>query len=346
MLPALLSMSAEWSPVTSISTTAEGRFLCEPPRPTCVYHYAAFGGVLRSAIEFPELHAVAEVAVPDWTLLVADTPPVGEPIEFLGKRELHGEWYQLSRLENGLRLEYSHAGMFDVSTDGAVIVWYRIDTLLELVRSIVLGPAIALALELSGFFCLHGSAVVLDRGAVAFIGPKYFGKSTLAAALVATGARLVGDDLLAIRPGVPTAVRPAVPSVRLWPDMVAALPLDGLCDTLIEGVKTTRQFTDRAVAINESKLTAIYLLSPIARDAGSGRPVVCRTRLGPIDAAVALAHQTKLPSTLVGSLHAGSQLAKAAAVAGDVPVWKLSTVRDVARLGEVSQHIISWSSLE
>ena len=308
--------------------------------------YSAFGGVLRSEIDFPELSTSDNGAEPDWTLRVERGDPPPRTVTPLGERQIREERYELFQIPDGFRLVYSHAGTFDISGDGASIVWYdHREAVPELVRSIVLGPAISLALELAGFLCLHGSAVVIGEAAIAFVGPKHFGKSTLATALATAGARLVGDDLLVVSSGRPATVRPGVSSVRLWADMAAALPLRTVCNTLIPGVKTTvTGFAHEALAVRPARLGTIYVLSPVTNDA-AGR-VAWRKPLAPSEATVALAHQTKLPASLVGLRAAGSQLVAAAAVAATVPVWTLHPVRDVARLGDLVRQIIEWSCVE
>jgi hypothetical protein len=308
--------------------------------------YLAFGGILRSEIEFPELSAAKGSIRPDWTLIVEPGEPPQRTCVQLGERRVHEEHYQLCRSTDGFRLTYSHAGTFDISSDGAWIIWYHRDNaVIELVRSIVLGPAIAIALELRGLFCLHGSAVALGGAAVAFVGPKHHGKSTIATALTTHGGQLIGDDLLVVRPGPPATVRPGIASVRLWPDIAATLPLDSVCDTLIPGVKTTvTGFTEEAVSSTECLLKSVYVLSPVAREAEAR--AVWRSRLAPIEATIALAHQTKLPDSLVGLRGAGAQLALAAVVAAKVPVWRLHVVRDLAKLQGVVQQITDWSAVE
>lgn len=308
-------------------------------------HYRAFGGVLRSEIEFPELSQADAVSRPDWAFVVEPGEPPLVPLSELGERQVRQERYQLWRSPHGYRLTYSHAGTFDISNDGTLIWYHDESSIIELVRSIVLGPAIALALELAGHFCLHGSAVALAEGAVAFLGPKYYGKSTLAMALTAAGGRLLGDDLLVVRPGPPPTVRPGVASVRLWPDVAAALPLGSVCDTLIPGVKTTvTGFADEALASSPCRLKAIYNLAPFGNDRDAR--TAWRERLEPLEATIALAHQTKLPDSLIGMQAAGQQLAMAVAMATSVPVWKLHIVRDVGKLDQVVRQIIDWSPVE
>lgn len=306
-------------------------------------HYAAFGGVLASAIDFPELLPVTAVARPDWRFDVASGNAPALPLELVGERRIGPEWYRLQRAAHGFRLEYSHAGVFDITADGSAIVWYeRDDALLERVRSIVLGPALALALELAGFLCLHGSAVTVGDEAIAFVGPKYHGKSTLATALVGAGARLVADDLLAVLPGpAASIVRPGVASVRLWEDAARALPLSRICNERVSGVKVTATgFARDHVVHDESRLAAVYVLAPV-RSLPDGEGLA-RAPLRGAAAAVTLAQQCKLADELIGLAAAGRRLATAAAVARTAPVSMLRVVRDFARLDALADQIIAW----
>lgn len=314
-----------------------------PPSRRVVRDYSAFGGVLRSEIEFPELEIADRGRGPDWTLVVERSLPTSRGLTALGERKVGAESYRLWRAGDGFRLEHSHAGTFDLSGDGRSITWYHDSAAMpELVRTIVLGPAIALALELEGFLCLHGSAVSLNGRACAFLAPKYFGKSTLATALTVAGGRLLGDDLLVVNAGPPPTVRPGVASVRLWADAAAALPLDAISKTLIPGVKTTvTGLRDDALAKTPTSLADVYMLSPMAPEAAA--PAVSRTRLSPVESAIALARHTKLPDSLVGLQAAGSQLAAAATIAASIPVWRLHLVRDMSRLESIVRQLIEWS---
>lgn len=69
-----------------------------------------------------------------------------------------------------------------------------------------------------GLMPLHGSAVAIDREAVLVCGPSGAGKSTLADALIASGGRLVSDDLSVMLPvgaGERPMLLPGRPAVRL-----------------------------------------------------------------------------------------------------------------------------------
>lgn len=307
--------------------------------------YAVLGGILRSPLEFPELPPAAH-GEPDWVLRVSAGPPPPLSAQLLGQREIGSERYTLSRSTRGFRLEYSHAGCFDISADGDDLCWYpNADASLELGRAIVLGPALSLALELRGCLCLHGSAVAMDGRALVFLGPKFHGKSTIATALTGAGASLISDDLLAVENGPTVRVRAGIPSVRLWQDAAAQLEVGRLCDTVLGGVKTTATgFTGRTMSAPDAPLEAIYILAPVA--ATEIESACTRTRLLGAHAAIALAHQTKLPPTLVGAAAAGTQLKLAAATAAAVPVWKLEVVRDFGRLAEVVGQLHRWHSTD
>jgi hypothetical protein len=315
-----------------------------PGSESTAHHYAVFGGVLRSELPFPDL-ADATDASADWVFRIAHEPVPAVRAELLGERQLGLEHYRLSRLtETGvLRLEYSHAGVFEISPSGREITWYRRDdAVLELVRAIVLGPALGLALEMAGFLCLHASAVAIDDRVVAFVGPKYHGKSTLATALTAAGARLVGDDLLVVAVGPPVMVRPGVASVRLFEDAADALPVSDLCGRVIPGVKRTATgFANDSLMRSEAPLDAIYLLQPQrpTEDQRAG----WRTQLSPGAATITLAQQAKVGDSLVGLSAAGARLRDAAAVASRVPVWTLHAVRDLGRLAQLAEQIMDWT---
>ena len=67
------------------------------------------------------------------------------------------------------------------------------------------------------YLTLHASAVELDGGAVAFIGPKGMGKSTTASAFYERGHRILSDDMIACRPRLEEVPRtdPGFPWMKL-----------------------------------------------------------------------------------------------------------------------------------
>lgn len=302
--------------------------------------YRVYGGVLQSDVAFPEL-TPANDHVFDWQFARSSVVPEQYDLVPLGERRAGRESYVLSRMPDGFRLEYSHAGTFDVRPQRRTITWYPSDeSSEELARAIVIGPAFALLLEAAGDVCLHGSAVVVRDGALAFLGPKHHGKSTLALALTAAGCRLLSDDLVAVTPGSPATMRPAVPSMRLWADSASQLQPSQLCDTIVPGVKhTLGGFAAEHVAAERVGVASIYVLAPVAADE---RREASRRRLSGAEAVVAIAQQKKLADALVGYADAGNRLPHAAALAAAVPVYELQVPRDFAVLARVVEQILGW----
>jgi len=298
------------------------------------------GGVLRSELEFPEL-PVSRRGHVDWRLRVSDGAPPRTETEFLGQRRIGVEHYALSRIRGGMRLTYSHAGTFDIHA-GSRITWYRDrQGAEELARSIVLGPVLAIALEAQGYLCLHGSAVAVGANAIGLVGGKHMGKSTTAMALVAAGAKLISDDLVAIRADRDAWVRPGISSARLWEDAARELCIEDLCTRIVPGIKqTVSGFPEELVHTTAARLDALYVLEPARNLPGDA---ACeRVPLAGAAAAVNVSIQRKLPDPLVGAAAAGEQLRAAAAVARIVPVYTLRVVRDFARLKEVAAQLLTW----
>ncbi|HWF50481.1 MAG TPA: hypothetical protein VG294_07555 [Solirubrobacteraceae bacterium] len=91
---------------------------------------------------------------------------------------------------------------------------------------VLIGSVFSCVLAQRGRTCLHASVVARDGRAVALVGPKRSGKSTLALACVQRGARVLADDVAAISIDdglVTTAV--GHPRLRVGPDSAAAFSL-------------------------------------------------------------------------------------------------------------------------
>ena len=311
------------------------------------YDYFVFGGRLRSQLEFPDLSPAPNGEAPDRELSIVQSDPPS-PIDLIGTREIEPGWsYQLNSVEGGQCLEYGSTGSFGIYEGGRKLVWYPDpdspldpEIRLEMVRAILLGPVMALALHQSGILCLHGSAVTIGGRAVAFLAPKHYGKSTLALALTAEGARLLTDDLVAIDTASPPEALPGVHSVRLLAD-VAEHVREAFGGTVREGFKKTlTNFPINSLAWTPAPLDAIYLIRPARStqvDGAVSRQVVSR-----IPAASSLAQEKKLTDGLMGLQEAGVQLGRIASVVRSVPVYELRIVRDLARLREAVAVLMAW----
>ena len=91
----------------------------------------------------------------------------------------------------------------------------------------ILGSAMSIVLQQRGLLVLHGSSVVINNRAVAFIGGSGWGKSTLAKAFHTKGYPMLTDDVLAVNTDedYPLAL-PAFPQFKLLPEAATALGYD------------------------------------------------------------------------------------------------------------------------
>lgn len=126
-----------------------------------------------------------------------------------GRRINNGEIF-----DDGARFRFGEA-CFDTFGDTVVNWTSGAD---DMVPAALYGTVTAIILAWRGLVPLHGSAVAFGERAMIVAGPPGAGKSTLCAALVRCGGRLVSDDLSALRPmsanGTPM-LEPGRPAVRL-----------------------------------------------------------------------------------------------------------------------------------
>jgi hypothetical protein len=311
----------------------------DAPAPGPHFH-SAFGGVLRSAIALPELPR-ADAAGPraDWTFDVVERLEPARDARECGREQLaEGVSVTLVRHALGARVSYDDTGTFDVDAGGRAIRWERRDGVSdEAVRTDLISRVLATALHVAGMPVLHGSGVVAEGRALAFLAPKLHGKSTLATALVRAGALLLSDDALPVEAGAPPRARPGIHSVRLWNDAAARLAPDA--DHMALGTKRLlRELPSGSLARSAAPLAAIYLLAPAP--AGATEPVT-RHRIATVPAALAIVRHAKLGELLAGS-EAPSMLERAAAIAGAVPVYALRVARDLDRVGAAAERILDW----
>jgi hypothetical protein len=96
----------------------------------------------------------------------------------------------------------------------------------DLVRHVIIGQVLPNALVDLGMVCLHASAVQMGTVAMALLGEGGIGKSSLAAAFLASGFPVLCDDCTPlVQQGHASYVLPGPGRLKLWPDTVEALGL-------------------------------------------------------------------------------------------------------------------------
>lgn len=170
------------------------------------------------------------------------------------------------RLDDGSAfVEWLTAIQFTISRDGRLVTFFAsAQSDRRLVFDFLVAQVMSVALLQRGIETLHATAVEFDGRAIALVGDCGFGKSTLAAACMQAGARLVTDDLLVLdRAPDGFRVLPGAQRIKLTPD-VAALTIgerDGVPMDDARG-KSIYPLTDAEFSRQPVPLERIVVLRP------------------------------------------------------------------------------------
>jgi hypothetical protein len=121
-------------------------------------------------------------------------------------------------------LEWDLVGRVLLKDGNEVIVQRDAEASMDDLGPFLTGPVLAVLLHQRKYFVLHASSVEIDGGAAVFVGPKGFGKSTLAAHMEMRGHRLISDDIVPLRSrSGEVCAEPGFPRVKLFDDAIEAL---------------------------------------------------------------------------------------------------------------------------
>jgi hypothetical protein len=323
----------------TVSTSSQLSWTCQGEK---LRWYDIYGISLRSEIElaFPESDPNPSA---DVTLLVAS------PDFFQGATRLAvinsspTRWYKFARLDNGqIYLRWDDLFEFLVDADGRRIWCGWLGAVsLESLQVYLLGHVLSFALITQGYEPLHATSVVIDGNAIAFLGSSGFGKSSLAAAFLADGHRLLTDDMLLLkRTGEGYEGQPGPARIKLFPKMArrflagtaSAVPMNSETEKLVLPLSPNLRH------VGGAPLRALYVLSaPL--DVRRQQPIQL-TSLSTRETFVELVRGT-FNSVLTGPDRLARQYTQCLGFASQVVARRISHPRVVSSLPAVREAILS-----
>jgi hypothetical protein len=215
----------------------------------------AYGLNIRSELDLPELLPAPADSPVDVEVAFR---PIDGPLPQAGPRLVEFD-------PQGAYLAWPTIGRFRIEGHSTIAIDALTDDP-QRVRFALLGPVLAALLQLRGVPLLHGSAVAFEGSAVAFIGRKRAGKSTIAAACVAAGGAMLNDDVLPLDTGSsPVSLVPGFPGLKLEEAMRQAL-LPGLPIVGPPGLEPSDKIlvADGTQTASNLPISAIVVLQPDA----------------------------------------------------------------------------------
>lgn len=281
------------------------------------YTYTSYGLRIRSELALPELSQVEsadDVSIQFGSVNVSRTE---SPVNGL-----------LWASEDEACLSFEEIGSFLVRQGREIVIDPAPGEDERWVRNAVMGPVMGTLLYQRGWLTLHASSISLGGKAVAFMADRGWGKSTMAAAMVARGHDLVADDVTAVKSdGNGPVVTPGHPLLKLWPDAAASVNEDP--DTLPEiapGAYKRNLRARRRFPSDSLPLGCIYVL-----DGGDTLEI---ESLRPQEALMELIRNT-YGRELLQSVRSASHLRQCADVVKCVPIRRLKRPNSLEALPDV-----------
>jgi len=177
------------------------------------------------------LHIASEILLPEWELFTVEPRGADPEVIIRIDPELPPSGlpdFYLALEKNGARLTITDTATYAIRSGAEIAVNPHPLVTETTLRLFLLGTVWNLLCLQREILLLHTSVVALDGRVYAFAGPSGAGKSTMAAACLAAGGELIGDDLVRFDLAADEAVvvYPGAPRLKLWRETITQLGLD------------------------------------------------------------------------------------------------------------------------
>ena len=273
----------------------------------------------------------------------------GSPLLFLNARTEAGpacepsQWFHWAQLRDGSTyLRWAELFEFLVSADGCRITGLPLaQSSVESFLTYLLGQVLSFALLKQGVEPLHATVIAVDGGAVAFVGDSGFGKSSMGAAFLQAGHRLLTDDLLVLkRDSERLYAYPGPCRIKLFPAIAGAVLAE-----MANGVAMNPLTPKLVIPLAPDQhccrpvpLRAIYVLSPPSPRSTSKRVTI--RRLSQRRAFLAMLQNT-FNCRVLDPERLKRQFAMAAQLAQSIPIKRLSYPRNLSLLPLAREAVLA-----
>ena len=316
-------------------------------RPDVAVLHRAAGLVISADRRLPGFVATSDICRPDVQIHLDDRPhwhdsPTATTIHPIDQTD--GDAVPVVRVlrsSEGFHFAYADLTHIWIDTAGTHVwcTWPSSATLGD-TCTYLCGPVLGLVLRLRGALALHASAVERGTGAIAFTGPHGAGKSTIAAALGASGHRVITDDVLHLRKAREPIwmAEPFESMLRLWPEGAElALGADVQLPPIVDGwnKRALHLGEDVPAADGRMPLRAIGWLAPRAGSSSINR-------LTPGTALVHLAANSSA-SHLLDTAARAREFRALSQLVRSVPVFAITATADPSGFRDFIGSVKAWA---
>jgi hypothetical protein len=289
-----------------------------------LYYYRAFGLAIRSELQLPEL-IEGRAGKYDVDILFSRPDGVAPPDRFSETtiRVTNGEAY----------FSYAGIGSFLIRESRKILIDPAPGVDEGSLRLFLLGNVLGTLAFLRGFLVLHGSAVAINGGGVAFLAHSGEGKSTMAAAF-GGNYPLIADDVLSIQTHeARPLICPAFPQLKLHSHTAVSLgfnPKKSPPGSPLEEKITPR--VSEGFSAKPLPLSRVYLL-----EKGKAIEII---PLGQPEAVIALLRYSYTPRSLKAGINQRQHFRHSARLAREVPFRRLIRPHDLKDLPEIVRRLV------
>jgi len=191
------------------------------PSRSHLLRYSSYGISIRSELPLP-LPEARERALFEVEFRRVNRSISRTMLKGVKRQRYPGSYFEFRHLRGGASyVRWDGIGEALISRDGRSITCHAFrEACSESLNFYLLGQALSFALVKNGLEPLHATAVVVAGNAIVFLGDCGVGKSSLAAAFLQAGHRLLTDDLLLLRRTAQGLMAyPGPPRIKLFPEM-------------------------------------------------------------------------------------------------------------------------------